>query len=75
MEFNRTDPSVLSTNVDVHLSKVLEGKYAYIGDKTLITLFRGENCELITAKEDVLHVYYAPGLPNNSPYKILFSDK
>ncbi|WAR27606.1 GLRK-like protein [Mya arenaria] len=31
MEFNKTDPDVISTDVDVHMAKVKEGFYGWIG--------------------------------------------
>ncbi|XP_069104062.1 glutamate receptor ionotropic, delta-1-like isoform X1 [Argopecten irradians] len=71
--FNESDPSVLSTNPDVHIQKVLEGNYAYLGDKTQIEIKMANECTLRTGKEEVLPFQYAFGLPNLSPFTEMIS--
>ncbi|OWF39812.1 Glutamate receptor ionotropic, kainate 3 [Mizuhopecten yessoensis] len=71
--FNASDPSVLSTDPDVHIQKVLDSNYAYLGDKTQIEIKMANECTLRTGKEEVLPFQYAFGLPNLSPYTDLIS--
>lgn len=75
VKFNKSDPSVLSSYPNVHIAKVIEGDYAYVGDKTNIELTMTSNCELAMATADILPVQYAVGLPNHSPLVQLFSDE
>ncbi|XP_060078728.1 glutamate receptor ionotropic, kainate 2-like, partial [Ylistrum balloti] len=71
--FNESDPSVLSTNPDVHIQKVLSSNYAYLGDKTQIEIKMANECTLRTGKEEVLPFQYAFGLPNLSPFTEMIS--
>ncbi|KAL3848512.1 hypothetical protein ACJMK2_019363 [Sinanodonta woodiana] len=73
VEFNSTDPSVLSPMLSVHIAKVIGGNYAWIGDKSGIDAMVADNCELAKI-EDFHPIRNAVGLPNNSPYTKLFSD-
>ena len=75
VEFNKTDPSVLSADPDKHIAKALDGNYAYLGDKTQITLEMATECTLQTGEEEILPFQYAFGLPNNSPFTSLFSNE
>ncbi|KAK3586557.1 hypothetical protein CHS0354_022690, partial [Potamilus streckersoni] len=74
VEFNSTDPSVLSPILSVHIAKVFGGNYAWIGDKSGIDAVVADNCELAKIK-DFHPIRNAVGLPNNSPYTKLFSHK
>ncbi|CAC5406414.1 unnamed protein product [Mytilus coruscus] len=73
--FNATDPSVLSSDPEVHVTKVLKGEYAYVADKTFMDLAMTNNCDLAIATSDILPVQYAIGLPNNSSFVQMFSDE
>ncbi|BFZ07498.1 hypothetical protein BsWGS_10536 [Bradybaena similaris] len=70
--FNKSDPSVLSSNVNIHKAKVSKGGYAYIGDRSLIDTWTSDP-ELRTIKENFFPVQYAVGLVKNSPYRIQVS--
>ncbi|XP_022309544.2 glutamate receptor U1-like isoform X2 [Crassostrea virginica] len=73
--FNETDPEVLSPDPNVHISKMYREKYVYIGDKVYMDLRKSNQCDLMTAEEEIPNNYYAVGLPNNSLYTKTFSDQ
>ncbi|XP_062603845.1 glutamate receptor ionotropic, delta-2-like, partial [Saccostrea cucullata] len=73
--FNETDPDVLNSDPNVHISKMYKEKYVYIGDKSFMEIRKTNRCELVTATEEIPNMSYAVGLPNNSLYTKLFSDK
>ncbi|XP_062603847.1 glutamate receptor ionotropic, delta-1-like [Saccostrea cucullata] len=50
-------------------------KYVYIGDKSYMEVRKANRCELVTATEEIPNMSYGVGLPNNSLYTKLFSDK
>lgn len=74
-EFNKTDVNVLNTDPEYHMQRVLDGNYAYIGDKTQMEIRMSTECTLQTIEEEFLPLQYALGLQNNSPYKKIFSDE
>ena len=74
LTFNKTDKRVLSKRISEHITKVKEGKYAYIAEKSLLEIMASKDCELHIAKEEFLPLQYGVGLPNDSPYTKLFSD-
>ncbi|KAL3860944.1 hypothetical protein ACJMK2_007039 [Sinanodonta woodiana] len=74
-EFNKSDPSVLSTNIDSHVEKVRSGGYAFISDKAIIESVIAKECSMTKIKEEFLPLNYAIGLPKNSPYTNIVSDK
>ncbi|XP_052784546.1 glutamate receptor ionotropic, kainate 2-like isoform X2 [Mya arenaria] len=73
MEFNKTDPDVISTDVDVHMAKVKEGFYGWIGDTVVIEMALTKDCDLLMIKERFLPLKYAFGFTNNSPHAQIFS--
>lgn len=73
--FNETDPEVLSPDPNVHISKMYREKYVYIGDKVYMDLRKSNQCDLMTAEDEIPNNYYAVGLPNNSLYTKTFSDQ
>lgn len=73
--FNRTDTDVLNPDPNVHIDKMYKEKYVYIGDKSYMEVRKANRCELITATEEIPNMSYGIGLPNNSLYTKLFSDK
>ncbi|OWF52486.1 Glutamate receptor ionotropic, kainate 2 [Mizuhopecten yessoensis] len=75
VRFNATDPSVLNKNPDQHMQKVLGGNYAYIAAKSEVDTQMTKQCGLATIDEKFLHMQYAFGVPNNSPYTDIFSLK
>ena len=73
--YNRTDNRVLSVLGDVQIEKVIEGDYAYIGDKTYFDMIMVNNCDLAMTLAEILQLQYAIALPNNSPFTKMFSDE
>ena len=63
-----TDPVVLSADHQEHIDKVLEGNYAYIGDKTGFETAMSQHCNLEVVKDEFLPSQYAIGLQNNSAF-------
>ncbi|KAL3861014.1 hypothetical protein ACJMK2_007107 [Sinanodonta woodiana] len=74
-EFNKSDPSVLSINIDSHVEKVRSGGYAFISDKSIIESVIAKECSMMKIREEFLPLNYAIGLPKNSPYTNIVSDK
>ncbi|CAG2198776.1 GRID1 [Mytilus edulis] len=72
---NKTNPNILSANGDVQVRLVMEGHYAYIGDKTHFELTMATNCHLTMVLSDIVSMQYAIALPNNSPFTKIFSDE
>ena len=54
MSFAQDDPEVLSYDLEVHLAKVLEGRYAFFTDSVTVGLWEGEHCEVVGLLEKVL---------------------
>ncbi len=75
VKFNRTDPSVLSSDPAVHIQKVIAGNYAYVADKTYIDLAMAEHCGLALVTANILAIPLGVGLPNHSPLRQVFSDQ
>ncbi|XP_061178448.1 probable glutamate receptor [Saccostrea echinata] len=73
--FNETDPDVLHPDPNVHINKMYKEKYVYIGDKSYMEVRKANRCELVTATEEIPNMSYGVGLPNNSLYTKMFSDK
>ncbi|XP_060069647.1 glutamate receptor ionotropic, kainate 2-like [Ylistrum balloti] len=57
------------------MQKVLGGHYAYIAAKSEVDTQMTRQCGLATIDEKFLHMQYAFGMPNNSPYTDIFSLK
>ncbi|KAL4220540.1 hypothetical protein ACF0H5_020938 [Mactra antiquata] len=74
-EFKASDPDVLHNSHHVHMEKVSQGDYAWIGDKTTIEIQIGEECDLMKTKDEFLPLKYAIGFPNNSPHVQGFSQE
>ncbi|XP_045201973.2 probable glutamate receptor [Mercenaria mercenaria] len=72
-DFNKTDPDVLSTDPEVHIRKVKEGKYAWIGDKTYIEIAMSKECSLTSINEEFLPLKYGLGFVKNSPHTAIFT--
>ncbi|XP_055878972.1 glutamate receptor ionotropic, kainate glr-3-like isoform X1 [Biomphalaria glabrata] len=72
-QFNQSDSTVLSLDMNDHLSKVQRGHYAYISDKSVADFLVDKQCNLVKIKENFFRVQYAIGLVNQSAYTQLFS--
>ncbi|KAL4222939.1 hypothetical protein ACF0H5_018980 [Mactra antiquata] len=73
IEFNKTDPSVMATDVREQLAKVREGNYGWIGDSVIMEMEMVEDCDLMMIKERFLPLKYAFGFKNNSPHVQIFT--
>ena len=56
------------------MTKVKEGKYGYIGERSYSDIITSESCDLQVADEEFLPLQYGFGLPRNSPFTNMFSD-
>lgn len=74
-KFNETDSEVLSPDPNVHIAKMYREKYVYFGDKVYMDIRKSNQCDLMTAEEEIPNNYYAVGLPNNSLYTKTISDQ
>ncbi|ESO96489.1 hypothetical protein LOTGIDRAFT_115937, partial [Lottia gigantea] len=75
VKFNKTDPVVLSIDVDTHLKKVANGNYAFLADKAMLEIKMATECDWVFLKELFYPLQYAVGLPMKSPYNKLFYDE
>ncbi|KAK7471511.1 hypothetical protein BaRGS_00035850 [Batillaria attramentaria] len=73
LEFARDDPSVLSRNLSVQLSKVVGGPYAYLSVSSVYHTYRARFCQLTTVSERLFTDTYAVHLQKGSPYTDLFN--
>ena len=60
---------------NVHLERVKQGGYAWIGDKTTIELEMAKECGLMTIKEEFLPLKYALVFPKHSTHLSTFSNQ
>ncbi|KAK3095885.1 hypothetical protein FSP39_020337, partial [Pinctada imbricata] len=72
---NQSDSRVLHPDPNVHIDKILNEKYVYLGDKVYMDLRTYNDCRLMTAEEEFPNMQYGVGLPNNSLHTKLFSNK
>ncbi|XP_046572367.1 glutamate receptor ionotropic, delta-1-like isoform X2 [Haliotis rubra] len=75
MNHNRSNSEVLSLNQGLHRSHVEDGSYIFIFDRDVIDIWSLDNCNLILLEETFYQITYAVGLPQNSPYGRLISEK
>ena len=77
IEFNQTDPTVLSGDEDRQFKKVMNGNYAYVVERTTMEFAMVDKCRtgIYVAGSDILPTQYSFGLPNNSPYTKMFTDE
>ena len=54
MTFSKDDPEVLSLDPEVHLAKVLEGGFAFIGDSPTLDTWVRKHCDIQVLEERVL---------------------
>ena len=62
MEFAQDDPEVLSLDTEVHLSRVLTERYAYIGEGGLLQTWARNHCDVTLLPDrvvsfDTFHIY------------------
>ncbi|XP_063400029.1 probable glutamate receptor [Mytilus trossulus] len=76
LEFNKSDPSVLSSDPAEQIRKVRGGYYAYIGERIYLDMAIGKKCDMTVISSSDFHpLLIAPALPNNSPFLNVFSDE
>lgn len=66
---------MLSPDPNVHIDKMYRENYVFFGDKVFMDIRKSNQCDLMTAEEEIPNNYYAVGLPNNSLYTKTFSDQ
>ncbi|XP_052067296.1 glutamate receptor ionotropic, kainate glr-3-like [Mytilus californianus] len=67
VEFNKSDPSVLSKSGEEHLQKLYNGNYAFIMAKQYIDFETTGHCNLVLLNEHLARNEVAFALANNSP--------
>ena len=73
--FSRDDPEVLSGDPEVHLSKVLSGHYAFIGEGATLELWASRYCEVTVLPDRLTGLeHYAIALPRHSPLRSRIDD-
>ncbi|XP_046351217.1 glutamate receptor ionotropic, kainate 2-like isoform X1 [Haliotis rufescens] len=72
---NRSNSDVLSLNQGLHRSHVEAGSYIFMFDRDVIDIWSLDNCDLILLEETFYQITYAVGLPQNSPYGRMVSEK
>ncbi|XP_067682761.1 probable glutamate receptor [Haliotis asinina] len=68
------DPDVLTVDNDVHMRRVLEDRYAFIGDEAFLDLWKGKSCDFQMVEQQFDLLQIALGLPKNSTHTKVFSD-
>ena len=67
MTFAEHDPEVFSHDYQVHITKVLSEKYAFIGDSTIVDTWPSEHCEITVLPVKLTGLeYYSILLPKDS---------
>ncbi|XP_067682646.1 glutamate receptor ionotropic, delta-1-like [Haliotis asinina] len=71
--FSESDPDVLAPSSSIHKKKVEAGNYVFFSDRSVMEIWAQENCQLTLLDETFRQITYGMGLPNNSPYRAMFS--
>ena len=67
MAFAKDDPDVVSRDLDVHLSKVLSEKYAFLGPSSALDKWAAERCEITVLPVKLTGLeYFSVFLPKDS---------
>ena len=67
MAFAEDDPTVLSFDYSVHLSKVLSENYAFVSDSLTLEIWAAEHCEITVLPVRLTGLeYYSIMLPEGS---------
>ena len=67
MAFAKDDPDVVSRDLDVHLSKVLSEKYAFLGPSSVLDKWAAEHCEITVLPVKLTGLeYFSVFLPKDS---------
>ncbi|CAC5387113.1 unnamed protein product [Mytilus coruscus] len=74
VEFNKSDPSVLSKSGEEHLQKLYKGNYAFIMAKQYIDFETAGHCNLVLLNEHLARNEVAFALANNSPFVRILSN-
>ena len=74
VEFNKTDPGVLSTSAAEHYRKVAEENYAFIIGREVSNFETANNSDLIILGESISPDSLAFAMSNNSPFVRMVSD-
>lgn len=64
----------MNDNINHQVGKALEGNYAFIWDNVPLEFAAARSCDLETIHTDIFSTY-AIGLPENSPFLKVFSDR
>ena len=73
----KTDPTVLSQDLDIHLWKVFNEDYLFFEDSHNVAILKSENCNLASKESIVLgamYFMYSIGLQKHSAYRSLMRD-
>ncbi|KAK7104405.1 hypothetical protein V1264_019127 [Littorina saxatilis] len=74
-KWSADDPSFLTTDVNLHYARLLEGEYAFVSDRATFERWKATRCDLELGRESFLPTDYGVGLPNDSAFVRVFSEK
>lgn len=67
-EFAETDPLIYTLNDTIHLQRVIQGGYAYIGDTTSFEVEMSKTCNIDMIRDQFVPEQYSVALWKNSAY-------
>lgn len=73
VDFNRTDPNVLSTSEDRQYNKVMHERYAYVAVSGVTEYYKAKGMDLVFIPEIISTIPNAFAVQKNSPYEEMFS--
>ncbi len=73
--FNKTDTDVFHKSEFVHREKVEAGNYVFFVEADMLKGWARENCDLRLLDDSLYQVRYGIGLPLQSPYTKLISER
>jgi hypothetical protein len=62
------DPDIYSTNHSIHITRVIKGGYAYVGDTTAFEVEMSETCDIDMIRETLAPYEYSVAVWDNSAY-------
>ncbi|ESO96399.1 hypothetical protein LOTGIDRAFT_159803 [Lottia gigantea] len=73
VQFNLTNPAVLSETIGEQFNLVQNEEYVFLGDESIYEDLSRKDCQIKVLKERYFSIDFAFGLQNNSPYTGQFS--
>jgi len=73
VDFNHSDPSVLSTSEDSQYNKVMNERYAYVAVTGVADYYKAKGMDLVFLPEIISTIPNAFAVQKHSPYEEMFS--